>query len=524
MYLRSSVFSFLFQRHRSSSKFSLQSWVGGFSGKQSSNFLHNQPSSNGKNGDSSGKRRSKFPKAGSNVSTHGQGSAGNPIPVSSEDGKDTSYLDKCVVNQDSRCSPSSQLGTALPTNSNIRTDNIQEVSQKDKPDVTHKIKWGDLEEDTFVQYQESSVGPEIKFGAISDDNLQVCRKSEISNDLVPCVSPSTDPLGNHLEIISGNADVSNRILLASGNELIEEKYTTVNDISSKDMEILVEDGGTEPKNDVSLSHHLGSSCPTGGGAEMTVKLEVPIIKPQDGHSENSELPVKDGNLTTLMVAQDSGSYPCENSAAEVSGESIIIDSVEAGVAQDCKIHHDASKLEILSSFGEGDAGESKERFRQRLWCFLFGNLNRAVDELYLLCELECDLEQMKEAILVLEEASSDFKELNSRVKEFEKVRKSSSQSTDSAPMTMKTDHRRPHALSWEVYLLTSFPYKYDKWLSRLHLKTFIFKSNTCIYMLTCQSYTANLSRSFILGLYLIISSWCFKFSFFFRVRLGKFLK
>lgn len=462
------------KKHRSSSKFSLQSWVGGFSGKHSSTFLHNQSSLNGKNGDSNGKRRSKFPKAGGNFSMHSQGSAGNPIPVSNEDEKGVSYLDKCVVNQDSGCSKSSQSGTTLPTNSNSRTGNVQEVPQKDKPDVVHKIKWGDLEEDTFVQNQESSVGPEIKFGAISDNNLPVCRNSEISNDLVSCVSSCTDPLGNHLEIISGNADVvANENSLSLGNESIEGKSTKVNEISLKDMEVLVEDGGTGPKNDVSYCkevHHecvklindctLSSSCPTGGDAEMTVKLQVPIIMSQDSHSEISELPVRNGDSTTLMVVQDSMSYPPENSGPEVSGESTITDSVEvSGVAQDSKIHHDASKLEIMSSSGEGDAGESKERFRQRLWCFLFENLNRAVDELYLLCELECDLEQMKEAILVLEEAASDFKELNSRVKEFEKVKKSSSQLTDSTPMTMKTDHRRPHALSWEVRRMTTSPHR-----------------------------------------------------------------
>lgn len=69
-----------------------------------------------------------------------------------------------------------------------------------------------------------------------------------------------------------------------------------------------------------------------------------------------------------------------------------------------------------------------------------------------MCELECDLEQMKEAILVLEEGASDFKELASRVEKFENVKKSTSSSPDLLPVNLKTDHRRPHALSWEVSL------------------------------------------------------------------------
>lgn len=115
------------------------------------------------------------------------------------------------------------------------------------------------------------------------------------------------------------------------------------------------------------------------------------------------------------------------------------------------LHYDTpSSSHNTSTIGESDTVESKERFRQRLWCFLFENLNRAVDELYLLCELECDVEQMNEAILVLGEAASDFKELTSRVEEFESIKKSSPHFSNGVPINLKSDHRRPHALSWEV--------------------------------------------------------------------------
>ncbi|KAF6139455.1 hypothetical protein GIB67_022738 [Kingdonia uniflora] len=67
---------------------------------------------------------------------------------------------------------------------------------------------------------------------------------------------------------------------------------------------------------------------------------------------------------------------------------------------------------------------------------------RAVDELYLLCELECDLDQMKEVVLVLEETRSDVREvLRARVKGFENVKRSSSQpSVDEQLVNVKTDH------------------------------------------------------------------------------------
>ncbi|KXG36620.1 hypothetical protein SORBI_3002G363800 [Sorghum bicolor] len=108
-----------------------------------------------------------------------------------------------------------------------------------------------------------------------------------------------------------------------------------------------------------------------------------------------------------------------------------------------------------------ETAESKERFRQRLWCFLFENLNRSVDELYLLCELECDMEQINESILVLEEAISDFQELKSRAEHFDNTKKSPGVPKDGMPMAVKADHRRPHALSWEVRRMTSSPHRQE---------------------------------------------------------------
>ncbi|KAK1436482.1 hypothetical protein QVD17_02262 [Tagetes erecta] len=152
---------------------------------------------------------------------------------------------------------------------------------------------------------------------------------------------------------------------------------------------------------------------------------------------------------------------------EVNGSENLVTCLDSSTLQDSKLTTDekpTSGVETASVFNELpgveimdniEGGESKERFRQRLWCFLFENLNRAVDELYLLCELECDIDQMKEAVLVLEEAASDFKELNCRVQEFEKVKKSS----DNPPMTMKSEQRRPHALSWEVRRMTTSPHR-----------------------------------------------------------------
>jgi len=102
------------------------------------------------------------------------------------------------------------------------------------------------------------------------------------------------------------------------------------------------------------------------------------------------------------------------------------------------------------------AGECKERFRQRLWCYLFENLNRAIDELYFLCELESDVDQMKEALIVLDEAGVDFKDLKMRVDGFDRVRKGPglprpvSAASTSSSISSKDQQRRPRAIAWEV--------------------------------------------------------------------------
>ncbi len=72
-----------------------------------------------------------------------------------------------------------------------------------------------------------------------------------------------------------------------------------------------------------------------------------------------------------------------------------------------------------------DAGHCKGRFHQRLWFYLFENMNRAIDELYFLCELESDLNQMKEVLLILDEAGVEFKDLQMRVDAFDRITKAS---------------------------------------------------------------------------------------------------
>lgn len=187
--------------------------------------------------------------------------------------------------------------------------------------------------------------------------------------------------------------------------------------------------------------------------EMSLSVVNGVTTPNADTSallENQDMPDSTLDVSGSTTSTDSGSLSCSNNDLEAPVTSSSVASQESST-----LFH--GRAPASADFG-AETAESKERFRQRLWCFLFENLNRAIDELYLLCELECDMEQINESILVLEEAISDFQELKSRAEHFDNTKKLAGVPKDGMPMTVKADHRRPHALSWEVCFLTRHPY------------------------------------------------------------------
>lgn len=79
----------------------------------------------------------------------------------------------------------------------------------------------------------------------------------------------------------------------------------------------------------------------------------------------------------------------------------------------------------------------KVDLRARYWAFLFDNLRRAVDEIYVTCESDQSVVECKEVLMMLDNYVRDFKALIDWIQLQEKLEKADAQS-------------RPTSLAWEV--------------------------------------------------------------------------
>ncbi|XP_077211453.1 uncharacterized protein LOC143846778 isoform X2 [Tasmannia lanceolata] len=394
------------------------------------------------------------------------------------------------------------------------TQTVQEVLQNEKLDKVPKIKWGDLEDDALELHicHGLSDASKTSCGDISDDHLAGHGNLENANGSVSHVSsyaanqeektvlisedanlfpegrlvntddsvslvPSDDATKGEKEALMSEEakQFSNEMAFTVRAESIKENCKEANEISSDNLELSSSDGKlASPINDdenLEETHHkcLEPSCNEARDdpdSNDPLKMVSPIK--DDGNLEETRSKCLDPSRNEPGNDPDTNDPFTENRLPSIVEIGMLTtpqvppnDSKDGSVdISEILVINQVSKSQFMGAIAEAESGECKERFRQRLWCFLFENLNRAVDELYLLCELECDVDQMKEAILVLEEAASDFRELKSRVDGFENPERSPSQtSQDGTPVNMKTDHRRPHALSWEVRRMTTSPHR-----------------------------------------------------------------
>ena len=383
-----------------------------------------------------------------------------------EKGKDELFLDKRVVDDDNGYAKPPPLKIIETASSNLTNAGNGNISQK-KLDVVSKIKWGDLQDEDLSPDCGTSSVSSIRFGEFRDDDLATCETSRNVSGTCNLSQDDTVITKGIVEIVDVDTDTRHKSsppIEGSTEENCNDIGEVVSNCIIADAECIdqdrkkLENDDIEPPNTSSV-HSAGLSgykplCSSAEESAKAAEVSSLNLSAKVADVELSAVGADGGDAAGAIVTQDSEIASTEQNALEASGNSNPVTDVgDCGGLPNSASTDNTSEAPITITLEGPEEGESKERFRERLWCFLFENLNRAVDELYLLCELECDLEQVKEAILVLQEAKSDFKELHIRVEEFEKMRKNPTQPAIGAVMSMKGDQRRPHALSWEVSFL-----------------------------------------------------------------------
>ncbi|CAJ2664620.1 unnamed protein product [Trifolium pratense] len=445
------------KKHRNVSKFSLQSWMGGFSGKNASSSQRKQQSVVKKEVNSHGKQKTHGSRSGENfLQSPVPASVASSLSVSKEEVA-TSSVNTSVVRPKNEIQKS-ELEPLISTDSQGKHEDAKKLDHTDKTDVAQKPKWGDIEEGCLaLPPHENLIGVGIKFGSIGDDSLPSCRKQESTSNQVD--SYHAQEKDSTASSIGAETVSDQNSSLRCEDEILGENSKGVKNISLEHSNIQeVNEENIGPEDD---TLHCDNKNEEANEAATDCGVNDEHLSANDVANQAHSLINVATDITNMEMAEQNCSLRKvvpSSQVLEVFSESTSVEEVKD--QPDGNVENVASGSHNMDALEEGDSNESKERFRQRLWCFLFENLNRSVDELYLLCELECDLEQMKEAILVLQESASDFQELIARVEEFEKVKKSS-QVIDGVPVILKSDHRRPHALSWEVRRMTTSPHRAD---------------------------------------------------------------
>lgn len=446
----------LLQKHRTSRKLTIQKATGGSLNNTFSPHYYSSTDDETGNSDS----RLQFLPSKLALDCSLKVVAAVDVTPSSKTDHDKVCIDELVVQE-------SESLEVRATDFKVGVTTVEKVSTHETFNNVAKIKWGDLEDVALKLHDSSeyrSAPVKAAGGDSASSNLQELGNSEMESILH---LSTHDPLqeGRVMESSAHVEQLPAQILASDIHRVpIELTWKEVKEFPSEEIEVGIVNrtDGIHTLN-INLDDVVKSTCKTGGdmvssdmmignspaspvqGVVQTTHRE-PHLQSKDGVFDTSKL--SDTNINASMILDLGNGVTHLKSGVEASVHVPTTTVIES--------HNELSDgLTVGTGLADGEPGESKERFRQRLWCFLFENLNRAVDELYLLCELECDMEQMDEAILVLEEATSDFRELKCRVGHFENTKASSQSSRDGNPIIVKADHRRPHALSWEVNMIST---------------------------------------------------------------------
>nr|XP_051690555.1 S phase cyclin A-associated protein in the endoplasmic reticulum isoform X3 [Oryctolagus cuniculus]XP_051690556.1 S phase cyclin A-associated protein in the endoplasmic reticulum isoform X3 [Oryctolagus cuniculus] len=164
----------------------------------------------------------------------------------------------------------------------------------------------------------------------------------------------------------------------------------------------------------------------------------------NSHDKVRRIVAEEGRTARNLIAwsvpleskEDDGNPKCQTGGKSKRSIQGTHKATKQNAAVDCKGTSTAGEKHF-------DKSPTKTRhprkvdLRARYWAFLFDNLRRAVDEIYVTCESDQSVVECKEVLMMLDNYVRDFKALIAWIQLQEKLEKTDAQS-------------RPTSLAWEV--------------------------------------------------------------------------
>ncbi|XP_071199478.1 S phase cyclin A-associated protein in the endoplasmic reticulum-like isoform X4 [Salvelinus alpinus] len=196
------------------------------------------------------------------------------------------------------------------------------------------------------------------------------------------------------------------------------------------------------------SNSSGSSH--GGGKSrntpITVALKVSFQR-SNSHDKVRKIVAEEGRAARNLIAW---SVPLENKEEEGKSKTHtnanlrnqrINSGLHRNKKQNTGLDNKSTAGALLDKGAEKSPTKAKQPrkvdLRARYWAFLFDNLRRAVDEIYVTCESDQSVVECKEVLMMLDNYVRDFKALIDWIQLQEKLEKTDAQN-------------RPTSLAWEV--------------------------------------------------------------------------
>uniref|UniRef100_A0A673IGE9 S phase cyclin A-associated protein in the endoplasmic reticulum-like n=1 Tax=Sinocyclocheilus rhinocerous TaxID=307959 RepID=A0A673IGE9_9TELE len=200
--------------------------------------------------------------------------------------------------------------------------------------------------------------------------------------------------------------------------------------------------------DRSASNSSGSSHGGGKGRNTPINIALKTsFQRSNSHDKVRKIVAEEGRAARNLIAW---SVPVENKEEEAksknhSNGNTRAQRINSGLhrnkkqnsALDCK----NTPGSILDKGPEKSPTKTRQPrkvdLRARYWAFLFDNLRRAVDEIYVTCESDQSVVECREVLMMLDNYVRDFKALIDWIQLQEKLEKTDAQN-------------RPTSLAWEV--------------------------------------------------------------------------